>query len=217
MQTALTGVTKPRPAWIENPSVIDEDRLCDVCRHIDFKFLVKNRLSPKDAIELGLLHDILRKDWCAFCRMVVRAISITCKINLLEKLEHEVKDTFCELTNYYKTARGGDSTYSLDIMMFGDNVMMFGDNITSVFIHCLADEKSSRPGEGRLVSRYQVEISQIKNWLHTCEHVHSSGDSDRLNKMTTRDLFLRVIDVKRKCVVKAPQECRYIALSYVWG
>jgi hypothetical protein len=28
---------------------------------------------------------------------------------------------------------------------------------------------------------------------------------------------LRVIDVKRGCVVDAPQKCRYVALSYVWG
>lgn len=29
--------------------------------------------------------------------------------------------------------------------------------------------------------------------------------------------FLRLIDVQRQCIVKAPRKCRYMALSYVWG
>lgn len=29
--------------------------------------------------------------------------------------------------------------------------------------------------------------------------------------------LLRVIDVRRKCILEAPRDCRYVALSYVWG
>ncbi|MCJ1425593.1 hypothetical protein MMC29_003493 [Sticta canariensis] len=194
----------------------DDNYLCDICRQIDFKFLVNNHFSPKNAIKLGLLRDIVTKDECAFCRMVVIAMSITYKVDILQNLESEAKDTFCELMDEEKRAGSGDKVYTLDLMIYNDyGTIDSGDD--SAMIHVLGDEKSPRPNEGRLVSKNQLELSQLKKWLHTCEHVHPSGDTDEANFLGSRDLFLRVIDVQRQCIVRAPQECRYMALSYVWG
>lgn len=204
------GATKPRPWWIENPA--DDNYLCEICRHIDFKFLVHNHFSPKNAIKRGLLRETVTKDECAFCRMVLNAISITYKVDILRKLESEAKDTFCELMNEEKRAGSGDKVYALDIMIYNDNgTIDSGDDYA--MIHGLGDEKSPRPNEGRLVSKNQLELSQLKKWLHTCEHVHPSGDSDEVKVLGTRDLCLRVIDVQRQCIVQAPQECRYMALK----
>lgn len=216
MPKTSKDVSEPRPWLIENPAAYDENHLCEICRHIDFKFLVKNRLLPRYAIKLGPLHVIVKKDSCAFCRMVIQALSITYKVNLYEKLENGAKDSFCELMNEEKRARGSDTVYALEIMVYGDNgTIDSGDDMA--MIHYLADEKNPRPNEGRLVSRNQAKMSQLKNWLHTCEHVHPSGDSNKAYNLATGDLFLRVIDVQRQCVVKAPRACRYMALSYVWG
>lgn len=216
MQKSSKDATEPRPWWIENPATLDESHLCDICRHIDFKFLVKNRLPSKHAIKLGLLRETVRKDRCAFCRMVVNAISITYKVNVVEKLENEAKDTFCELLNDEKKTRSSERVYPLEIMIYNDNgAIDSGDDMAT--IQCLSDEKSPRPNEGRLVSTNQADITQLKKWIHTCEHVHPSSDSDRAKVLPHRDLFLCVIDVQRECIVKAPQECRYMALSYVWG
>jgi hypothetical protein len=68
----------------------------------------------------------------------------------------------------------------------------------------------------------QVEPDLIKKWLCTCEELHhdqcpsrkgivrSANDADGLKT-------LRVIDVTDGRVVEAPRDCRYIALSYIWG
>lgn len=216
MPKTVKGFTEPRPWLIESPTAADEDGLCDRCRHINIKFLINNNLPSKHAIKLGLLRDIVSKDKCAFCRMVSHAISITYKVDLSEKLENEAKDAFCELMNEEKRTRGRNKLYSLEVMIYNDNETIdSGDD--SAMINCLADENDPRPNEGRLVCRNQADMIQLKNWLHTCEHVHPSDDSDRAAALANRDMFLRVIDVQRQCVVKPPQECRYMALSYVWG
>lgn len=215
-QKTPKDVSGPRPWWIENPTSFDEHHLCDICRHINFKFLVSNNLPSRHALKLGLLRDIFRKDKCAFCRMVVHAISITYKVNILEKVENEAKDTFCELLNDEKRARGRDMVYTLEIMIYNDNgTIDSGDD--SAMIHYLADEKNPRPNEGRLVSRNQGEMSQLKKWLHNCENVHPSSDTDRARNLAPKNLSLRVIDVESQCIINAPQHTRYMALGYVWG
>ena len=57
----------------------------------------------------------------------------------------------------------------------------------------------------------------IRHWIARCETQHphcrerSASESDISNE------GLLVIDVLHRCIVPAPETCRYIALSYVWG
>lgn len=96
-----------KPWFIENPNTLDEELLCDICRHIDFNFLFQYALQAKFArMKLGLLRDIIKKDSCAFCRLVVRAISVNYRIDLIEILKNEAKDTICELMHGAKQTHG---------------------------------------------------------------------------------------------------------------
>ena len=82
-----------KPWFIENPKTVEE-LVCDICRHIDFNFLFQHALQANFArIKLGLLRYIIKKDSCAFCRLVVRAISVNYRIDLIEILKNEAKDT----------------------------------------------------------------------------------------------------------------------------
>lgn len=74
-------------------------------------------------------------------------------------------------------------------------------------------EKIPKPTEGRLVSKNEVDMSLLKRWLHTCDNVHPYDDPSPGNWAVAAS-FLRVIDVQRQCIVKAPRKCRYMALSY---
>lgn len=217
LQMARREADQLKPWFIENPNTLDEELLCDICRHIDFNFLFQYTLQAIFArMKLGLLRDIIKKDSCAFCRLVVRAISVNYRIDLIEILKNEAKDTICELMHGAKQTHGCKKESVLEVGIFSDKGAIDTEDDRSATIHCLADEKNPKPTEGRLVSKNEVDMSLLKRWLHTCENVHPSGDPSPGNwAMATS--FLRVIDVQRQCIVKAPRMCRYMALSYVWG
>lgn len=214
---AKRELDQPRPWYIENPNKHDEVSLCNICRHIDFNFLFQHALRASDVrVELGLLREIIKKHSCAFCRLVAHAISVTYKIDLVEILKNEAKDTICELMNEAKQTHDSKRVFVLEVRIFSDEGAIESAVDASARIHCLGGERSKNPTEGRLVSKNQAEMSLLKGWLHTCENVHPPGDSNPGNRAKA-DSFLRVIDVQRQSIVKAPRMCRYMALSYVWG
>ncbi|KAF2464175.1 HET-domain-containing protein [Lindgomyces ingoldianus] len=76
-----------------------------------------------------------------------------------------------------------------------------------------------QPHFGRLSSVKSdfLDFELIRRWLQHCEKNHATchgNNNDLLVKPT--ETFI-VIDVKQECIVHAPDNCRYIALSYVWG
>lgn len=72
-------------------------------------------------------------------------------------------------------------------------------------------------GSGRIVGPL-ADIQLPRSWLRQCEDLHGEEcHSPRWLGSVTQPSFLRVIDVKRECIVSAPADCRYLALSYVWG
>ena len=65
----------------------------------------------------------------------------------------------------------------------------------------------------RLIDKGRVDLDIVRQWLNHCRDNHST-DCKRKTTSATR---LKVIDCVTRKVVKAPQECRYVALSYMWG
>ena len=68
-----------------------------------------------------------------------------------------------------------------------------------------------------------INSSLPQQWLSHCDSKHGRRCSPIVfNKKVLRmdggsPFILRVIDVTLMCIVDAPDACRYIALSYVWG
>lgn len=64
----------------------------------------------------------------------------------------------------------------------------------------------------------QVNPYLLRAWLHQCESKHGKGcrPSFPLSLERTR-VPTFVIDVIQSCLVYTPSQCRYVALSYVWG
>ncbi|KAI1461063.1 HET-domain-containing protein [Annulohypoxylon moriforme] len=71
---------------------------------------------------------------------------------------------------------------------------------------------------GRVV-RGKVNIGLLKRWYRTCYEKHGERCSRPrwLGADTSWPERLRLIDVRKLCLVEAPEECPYFALSYVWG
>ena len=62
----------------------------------------------------------------------------------------------------------------------------------------------------------RVDVRRIKYWLGECKAYHGAA----CRPTAWKDLTLtgvRMIDVKRHCIVSAPAGCQYFALSYCWG
>lgn len=67
----------------------------------------------------------------------------------------------------------------------------------------------------------QLDLQWVRRWINKCEVDHGEAcrraDVDSSQKSET----IRFIDVKRKCIATLQDvylsECRYVALSYVWG
>lgn len=62
----------------------------------------------------------------------------------------------------------------------------------------------------------RVDVRRIKSWLGDCKAYH--GSVCRPTAWKDPNLHgVRMIDVKRHCIVSAPAGCHYFALSYCWG
>jgi hypothetical protein len=61
---------------------------------------------------------------------------------------------------------------------------------------------------------YTLDLKTIQIWISSCKSQHTTGCCKRSSGFLKK---LQVIDCKREEVVSAPLQCRYAALSYVWG
>jgi hypothetical protein len=63
-----------------------------------------------------------------------------------------------------------------------------------------------------------VPLELIKSWTHTCEDFHGETCASPPWVAGTKwPQSLRLIDVKRNCIVNMQEKTNYVALSYVWG
>lgn len=67
---------------------------------------------------------------------------------------------------------------------------------------------------GRLVGK-QVDFSLCREWLTSCVEHHKNTCMEETIDPT--EFGMRLINVKTRCVVDAPNDVKYVALSYVWG
>jgi hypothetical protein len=72
---------------------------------------------------------------------------------------------------------------------------------------------------GRLLSGDGSNPSLLKYWIDRCRHLHQTDCAHSLwpASASSRLSSLLLIDVQKMCIVTAPQNCQYVALSYCWG
>jgi hypothetical protein len=60
----------------------------------------------------------------------------------------------------------------------------------------------------------ELRYDDIKSWVFTCQHTHGHS----CKPIPSDDLHgLRVIDCWEREIVQAPPNCKFVALSYIWG
>lgn len=69
---------------------------------------------------------------------------------------------------------------------------------------------------GRLIDPEKLDLGLVQHWLRLCQAIHREGCAQLPERLFHLESLL-LIDVTRWCVVDAPHDCQYAALSYCWG
>ncbi|PYH77956.1 HET-domain-containing protein [Aspergillus uvarum CBS 121591] len=73
---------------------------------------------------------------------------------------------------------------------------------------------------GKVLDRDWIDLTVVRQWLAHCTQSHGKLCSQHSWGIAIQPpKFLRVIDVYNLCLVEVarPEQCRFVALSYVWG
>ncbi|KAI0138500.1 HET-domain-containing protein [Hypoxylon sp. NC0597] len=184
---------------------------------------------------LGPLHSILLDAVCPLCRMIFRVFPpiamdeedwgaeyflrpIRSYNRLDKRLPLDEKGSPNEEVGkkyaIYVVVNSRQSQVSVLGRYFGDARDQMVHGFESAFA---LSNKTPAPARPRLSARerglkWNPDI--VRGWMTRCEREHSTSCrvewSDQL-------LLCRMIDVSSRRIVECPPQCRYIALSYVWG
>ena len=206
----------------------DSRSLCLRCRQVDFEQLFI-QVTPVIAL-LSVSGLRSRSSHCSFCRLLLGALDtaydgvcpqggyvvvLACPSLVLEStLESPRKFNRLWVRWQEGTIK---KTVRVDMQLSPEGYMMYRHE-SKLAVQVLAPSTASRDDAilyGRRLPPSQVDPSLLKSWINTCEGVHQGSCAPVT--LPQQDFGMRVIDVKRRCVVEAPPRCRYVALSYVWG
>lgn len=67
----------------------------------------------------------------------------------------------------------------------------------------------------KLDERFNAHL--VKHWLDVLQTSHSRCHVADPDELEVQAMGSRVIDCQSKCLIVAPPNCDYVALSYVWG
>jgi hypothetical protein len=212
----------PRKWWIEHPQVVSEDDpsfLCDVCKHIDFKFLIfeSTLMQVQDEIPLDTFSRILEKQYCAFCRLIKKTIDNNFGLDVLPT-QHEDKAVKISMIAY-GSWQTFDQNHPRQLLLWvKPNPLDNGEPPPLQIQNVHEGHWTDSAGKGRLIPE-TIDYLLPLYWNRVCRNTLSSLHKDF---STERDSYklpdgFRLIDTEKMCIVPADPSFESIALSYVWG
>lgn len=206
----------PVPTGLVRPG----DSLCDICRQLQLNvdnFIVTpgDHDTYKAHLFLGLVEDMKKKTHCPLCRLILGSIgselpSVEDGQPLSVSYRWEAVEEMRSISPY-AWKPGGRYANPKRLNAFPRITLLANDTPT------LSKLYSVRPIEDK------IDFNMVSNWLFMCEDWH--GDECEKSKFldgivdnpTLLIPSFRLIDVIDNCIVSAPRNVIYIALSYVWG
>lgn len=215
-----------------------ESGLCNLCRSIDWKFILSGIETPGRTerkyhhhvtIKLHSFRQmLLNSRGCSFCRLVSRAPNVVLQDDHLDSpmiLWYTNRAPWrlprVEGDNEYDFDPCEDDGFRLLICDFQDHwpyhrTCEEGARI-SIMVHHEDIPAERRNRSGRIIPS-ELDLKLINKWWASCNTHHRAvcwleDDSDREGLPRA----MRFIDVLKNTLVETPKYCRYVALSYVWG
>lgn len=174
---------------------------------------------------LGLLSAIRKKRHCPFCRLVLAIVdrpldqrapsrSIVEDIEVLAKWVVDGQEELPSENGVFNQQKFVPRTRR--VLIFSEP-QMFKDG----YITLLSETAPFKDFFGRrLKSHDTLDPEFVKSWIRRCEREHGADCEESLvhpELMKKRKNVLRMIDVEKMCVTTVAQDCRFVALSYLWG
>ena len=197
----------------------DKSYLCNVCRHINFRYLIFESLFKQilEEIHLAFLSDILANQSCAFCRLVKFTLDNAFGSDALP-LEYEgqaVKISMVAAFLDVVTLSGPKQ-----LLLWVKPNPLKNKKTPSLYIHHVAgsDWHDGKKGKDKAIPTSHVEALVATAWNRTCRIGHGNCKSrDVPTEFVKLPTSFRLIDVVKKCIVPADNTFEYVTLSYVWG
>jgi hypothetical protein len=163
--------------------------------------------------QLGQISEIVQRNGCPLCRLAVKTYrfmrpwegnaTASCSVFLMkgepivESGSNRAHRRICLGFNF-------DPEPSFDIMFApaAKDAIARGSNTNQYFTRYIPN----------MMERFKL----ARGWLSTCESDHVD-DCGLVSRESSFPPTAYIIDVTEGCLVKMQQDCRYVALSYVWG
>lgn len=208
-ETTTTTITA-RP--IKKTRNEDEDSgNCKVCQLERIVKLLQSH--PSDGMvhtrhEIGIHELAANTEHCNHCRFLVQ----TCQKDL--SLYEHVKSIGGEVTILTKRDKG---LARLDLDGTRKHGIRNTDRFKSRILQSIGQSEAQDDSihfSGRFVQS-EVDFGLCRQWLANCRKYHSKTCHKEVTNLTK--LGLRLIDINNRCIVDAPADAEYAALSYAWG
>lgn len=228
---------------IQHFDAITSSSLCNGCSNLDFaKYFTQSvhkaqpNSTPRahnDAIQLGAVSDLVQRSrYCPFCHLVSEALCLRWSKyrNVTPQDIAGERNVFVSIYSYTSAnhGQGGfneltptpSAAYSIGLQtsrargsdrpwppLLEGQIALVAKDAQRLGQHCF--------GQARVVADGQVNRELLKTWLNECEHHHGRGC--QLERSSSHVEGFLLVDTTLMCIVEAPPQCRYVALSYCWG
>ncbi|KAI9925169.1 hypothetical protein ASPWEDRAFT_45893 [Aspergillus wentii DTO 134E9] len=220
-----------------------DDGLCPRCTeyqildlistiHVEDRLVQARRLAGLKGTQtliLGSLKSLSLSGSCPLCRLIFRVfpdlanetdLTTVYYIHALPSYERlfslAKKATESQKERYAIYLSVEDKVTSMNIRVGNQRNPRMGI-IEQVFRAFALSSNNPVPHRDALNARRSdrlANFSMMRNWLHRCESTHASNCQPVWSEELSST---RMVDVHTRTVVPYPPDCRYIALSYVWG
>lgn len=73
------------------------------------------------------------------------------------------------------------------------------------------------PVRFRQIDPDRIDFEILRGWINHCQNHHADSCTPLEPDLSKQLPGLRLIDCQTRCIIVAPENCDYTALSYVWG
>lgn len=217
---------------VKNELVSEESYLCDFCTRLNLSvnaFIVDPKETTRNVGQtprfLGKLSAIRRRRHCPVCRLVLEIVDRPLD-------QRSPSQSFIDDTNVFakwvidgqeEAEKDDDCTHEHRFTPRTRRVLVYSEPqaFKDGYICLLSESAPFKEFFGRrLKSHDLLDAEVVKRWIATCDNEHGQECAESLvhpDLMKKRKNVLRVIDVLNMCVTVVPQDCRFVALSYLWG
>ena len=216
---AVTTHDNPQRSGPGSPSA-----LCSSCQKWDFKQQLLPSGPNNSGARIDELETVRKATSCPLCRLRISALRAIPGFDDVKWERVAFVHTSPMVFGGYSSGPGSvPKSWVARLWML---LLLDGNNWTldatgtifSCGIQLLADTTSGDTSgqllRGRPIKEDSLDFDLLASWLRRCSGDHGNSCTP---DTVMDDFCLRVIDVRARCVVKAPPSCRYLALSYVWG